>query len=254
MQNSLGFLQQGTADDFVDALIGDVFEHPATHHPYLEGLSSNSLPNIDEAIRDYAFNYSVYSAEFVTYLNLVIAGLTRQHHRELIIENLYEEQGDPNSTVPEKKPHSVIFNEFKEQIGINPEYKAKATISATSLCWRDTFKEICKSQNVCVGLGAIGLGTEMIVPKIYDHFIHAIEDHSSFENSNSMFFRLHVECDDEHSDDLLTVIRDFADVASNREYLRFGAQIALDLRKTFWDVMLSRALCMKSRKKILTAA
>ena len=93
MQNSLSFLRQGTANDFVDALIGDVFEHPATHHPYLEGLSSNSLPNIDEAIRDYAFNYSAYSAEFVTYWNLVIAGLTRQHHRELIIENLYEEQG-----------------------------------------------------------------------------------------------------------------------------------------------------------------
>lgn len=254
MKNSLNFLQQGEANDFVDALIEDVFEHPAIHHPYLEGLSSASLPNIDEAIRDYAFNYSVYSGEFVTYLNLVIAGLTKQEHRDLIIENLYEEQGDPNSPLSEEKPHSVIFNEFKEQIGVNKEYEANATIASTSLCWRNAFKEICRSQNVYVGLGAIGLGTEMIVPRIYDHFIHAIEEHSSFENSNSMFFRLHVDCDDGHSEDLLTVIRDFAVFPNNREYLRFGAQIALDLRKTFWDVMLSRALEMKSRNKIPAAA
>jgi pyrroloquinoline quinone (PQQ) biosynthesis protein C len=156
--------------------------------------------------------------------------------------------------VSEEKPHSVIFNEFKERIGINKDYETKATVASTSLCWRDAFKEICKSQNVCVGLGAIGLGTEMIVPKIYDHFIHAIEDHSSFENCNSMFFRLHVDCDDGHSEDLLTVIRDFADTSNNREYLRFGAQIALDLRKNFWDVMLSRALKMNSTNKIPTAA
>ena len=254
MRKSLDFLQKGSADQFVEALIEDVFEHQAIHHPYLKRLSSGSFADIDEAIRDYALNYSVYSNEFVTYLNFVIAGLTREAHRELIIENLYEEQGDPNSTLIERKPHSEIFREFKEQIGVTKEYEDRAIVAATSVCWRDVFKETCKSQNVCVGLGAIGLGTEMIVPNIYGHFIHAIEDHSTFDNSNSMFFRLHVDCDDEHSEDLLSVIRDFAHAPHNRENLRFGAQIALDLRKTFWDVMLSRALTMKSQNKLSSAA
>ena len=46
------FLHQGTPEQFIDALCADVLEHPAVHHPYLQKLASNELPDIGVAIRD----------------------------------------------------------------------------------------------------------------------------------------------------------------------------------------------------------
>ena len=119
MTASMHLIHEGSASEFVKALLQEVEAHSALNHEYLNRLSSGELPNIDAALRDYAFNYSSYSDRFVEYLDAVIAGIKNKKHQELIRENLLEEEGDPMAVELEDKPHVEIFADFKTRIGVN---------------------------------------------------------------------------------------------------------------------------------------
>lgn len=249
MANVTQYLHRGTTSDFIDAMMYDLSLHPALNHEYLVRLSEGQLPNIELAIQDYAFNYSHYSNEFTSYLKEVISKLSKEKHRQLILENLREEEGNPNAAVIEELPHKEIFQHFKKNIGLGTEHEGEMKLANSAMKWKNDFKKLCFERNVCVGLGAIGFGTEIIVPEIYKHFILAIEMHSNFDNHCSLFFKLHVDCDDDHGNDLLNVIKDFCGLIENRHDLLIGTESALDLRASFWDEMLNRALLMPTRIK-----
>ena len=96
MTASIHLIHEGSASEFVNALLQEVEAHPALNHEYLKRLSTGDLPNIDAALRDYAFNYSFYSDKFVEYLDAVIAGMKNENHKELIRENLLRGRRRPN--------------------------------------------------------------------------------------------------------------------------------------------------------------
>ena len=244
MPSSLDYIHSGTAEQFIDALTEEVFQHPAVHHPYLERLSNGRLPNVDAALRDYAHHYRAYSSGFVGYLDAVIGKLENPEHREVILENLEEEQGDPTSNKLEERPHVEIFADFARRVGADEEFAASNSPCDTALIWRDLFDQKCKSEIAGVGLGAMGLATEYIVPTVYPYFVKAIDEHSSFDAETSLFFRLHVECDDGHGEDIARVTKEVAEDVTQRESIRFGTLSALNLRAAFWDAMLSRAMAM----------
>ena len=98
----------------------------------------------------------------------------------------------------------------------------------------------CNSKVIGVGLGAIGLATEFIVPMVYQHIALAIENHSTFQDSISSFFRIHIDCDEGHSQNLIDITIDIANDMETREAIRFGVISALNLRNSFWDSQIAR--------------
>ncbi|GET35566.1 EF-hand domain-containing protein [Microseira wollei] len=76
--------------NFVEQLQQKAYSHPAFNHPYLQRLAEGNLPDVIGAIKDYAVQYSQYSKNFKTYLNLAIYQLTNQEHKQLISENYQE--------------------------------------------------------------------------------------------------------------------------------------------------------------------
>lgn len=254
MRRSLDCVDKGSKAEFIEALRQDVFSHPATRHPYLDRLAEGSLPCVDQALRDFAFQYSFYSSCFADCLADVAEKVPNKLHQALILENLSEEQGKSSAKNIEERPHSEIFRDFKTTIGVDKAFEADQRACEAVLQWRDNFQKLCSDNSFCVGLGAMGFGTELVVPKIYSHIILAIEAHSSFEKAASHFFRLHVDCDDDHSDVLVDVISDYAETYTNRKLIRNGAVKALDLRTVFWDAMLTRAMSSPTKKSLVSAA
>lgn len=242
MQSSLLLTKEGSAEAFIESLIDEIMLHPAIHHPYLTRLSMGRLPNMEQALREYAFQYSIYSDWFVQYLDAVIANLKSPAHVESLLENLEEEKGDPNAERMEERPHVEIFADFKKRIGIDDAFTSSHAPSTTVLIWRDLFLQKCRSEIPGVGLGAIGLATEFIVPHVYTYLIDAIDKHTKFEREASLFFRLHVECDAEHADEIVDVTTDLAKDVETREGIRFGVFSALNLRRAFWDSQLAAAI------------
>ncbi len=244
---SLELLDRGTAEEFVSALIREALGHPSVHHPYLRRLSRGDFPDISGAIRDYAFQYSFYSANFWKCVEAVLLGLKDPTHRLLIEENLKEERGVPASTRLEEQPHSEMFQRFARAAGCDEAYRASNRPCATVLVWRDLFYQKCQSLQPGVAVGGMGLGTELVVPTVYRYFMAAIANHTRIQKEDYLFFPLHAVCDDGHAEHFREIAVDLAGSPEAREGLRFGVFSALNLRKAFWDVMLSRALSMERR-------
>ncbi len=238
-------MNHGSCSEFVQSLLVDIKAHPALNHPYLVELGAGTLPDVTGAIRDYAHQYSVYSSYFVDYLDGVIKALTDEAHKEELLENIEEEKGDPYATDREKRPHVELFDEFKKQIGVDKAYELAHPASTTTLLWRDLFLQKCNSTIPGVGIGAIGIATENIVPHIYKYIVSAIEEHSDHPNDASFFFRLHMDCDEGHAESLIDVTTEIAQDIETREAIRFGVISSLNLRTAFWDSQYARALRMK---------
>ncbi|MCA9581449.1 MAG: iron-containing redox enzyme family protein [Myxococcales bacterium] len=238
-------LTSGDPATFVAAVCREAKEHPAVHHPYLVRLSQGDLPDIQGALRDYAFQYSFYGTDFVSYLEGVIGSLPFERQRDVIRENLEEEKGDPKSTDLDRIPHVKLFQMFREAIGANEEYRKTNKACTTVLVWRDLFLQKCNSRQLGVALGGMGIGTEYVVPTIYGYILKAIREHTKLSREDAYFFELHSQCDDHHAEDLNNIAVELASEPDVREALRFGALSALNLRKAFWDLMLARAVDMK---------
>ena len=242
MTDSIELLHGGEAADFIDALCTEALAHPAVHHPFLTRLGEGDFEDVPGVLRDYAHQYSIYSAWFTRYLDGVISNLDNPNHIAALMENMEEEKGVPGSDKPEERPHVVLFQEFKDMIGADENYCENTPACTTVLLWRDLFLQKCRSAIPGVGLAAIGLGTEFIISSIYPSLVEAIESHTDLGRDGSLFFRLHVECDEGHADTVKHVTEEVAQDLACREAIRFGVFSSLNLRKAFWDAQLARAL------------
>jgi pyrroloquinoline quinone (PQQ) biosynthesis protein C len=213
MNSSIDYLYEGESGEFIHALELEIGIHPALNHPFLTRLGDGDFGNTAAVLRDYAHQYSVYSEWFTRYLDGVIKNLESEAHVNALMKNLEEEKGIPDSPNPEELPHVELFQRFKDQIG---------GIRG-------------------VGLAAIGLGTEFIISSIYPSIINAIENHTDLGSDASFFFRLHLDCDDNHAEVVKTLTMEVAEDVSTREAIRFGVFSSLNLRKAFWDTQLARA-------------
>ena len=109
------------------------------------------------------------------------------------------------------------------------------------VCWRESFYHLLANGSPAEAVGAIGLGTENIVNKIYTPIIQAIKRLGTLERRDYVFFELHCEVDDDHHEALLRIAHDFAEIPGNRIDLRKGMLKALGFRARFWDWMHERA-------------
>ena len=249
MKDSLELIYSGTPESFIEALCREALEHPAVTHQYLVKLSKGQYPDMIAALADYAYQYSFYSDSFTEYLDAVIQSLSSESHKSSLRENFEEEAGDPESDDLAKKPHKWLFNRFAELVGVNDAYRSEHTACPTVMVWRDLFLQKCQTPQEGVGVGAIGIGTEFVVPKIYGYIIQAIREHTDLGGDAAFFFELHTEADEEHADDLNKILVDLAVTPDAREKIRFGTISTLNLRKAFWDIMLARAERMPSSER-----
>ena len=240
-------ISKGTPQEFCDALCREAMEHPAVRHPYLVRLSQGEFPDIQGALRDYAYQYSFYGSDFVNYLSGVIGSLPLQRQRDTIYHNLEEERGEPRATELEKMPHTKMFQVFRRAIGVDENYEQTTKACTTVMVWRDLFYQKCQSRQLGVALGGMGMGTEYIVPTMYSYILKGIKEHTSLTPRDYYFFELHAKCDDDHAQDLINIAAELAVDPNVREGLRFGVFSALNLRRAVWDVMLARATDMPAR-------
>lgn len=242
MRQSWELIHRGGAEDFVETLCAEAADHPAVHHPYLERIAAGDLPDVTWALRDYAYQYAFYSQEFPSYLEGVIASLASEAHRARLLENLEEERGAPDSDDPDRIPHTELFARFRRAIGVDEAWAARHKPITTALVWRELALQKFRSAQLGVGVGAIGIGTEFVVPTIYTYLLEGIRGYTDLAPADYYFFTLHAQCDQAHAEDLRVITIDIAHEPGTREAIRFGVFSALNLRKAFWDIMLSRAL------------
>ena len=242
-----------TTDSYLEDLVQEALSHPGVCHPYLADLSAGNLPDLAWAIRDFAVQYPGYCAHFPRYLTMVISKLDSPEHRMTLMQNLIEESGmlddeelavlvehgiDPDWV--QGVPHPKLFERFQQALGVLDSHEHTDDVLEV-VCWRESFYHLLSNGSPAESVGAIGLGTENVVNKIYTPIIRAIERLGTLDRREYVFFELHCEVDEDHHEALLNIARDFSVIPQNRIDLRKGMLKALGLRAIFWDWMHNRA-------------
>ncbi|MDP7637079.1 MAG: iron-containing redox enzyme family protein [Phycisphaerae bacterium] len=242
-----------TGDSYLEDLVQEALSHSGVCHPYLTDLSEGNLPDLKWAICDFAVQYPGYCAHFPRYLTMVISKLDSPEHRMTLMQNLIEESGtldddeiqvlteygiDPDWV--QGIPHPKLFQRFQHAMGVLESHEYTEDLLEV-VCWRESFYHLLSNGSAAEAVGAIGLGTENVVNKIYTPIIRAIKRLGTIDRRDSVFFELHCEVDEDHHEALLKIARDFVDIPQNRLDLRKGMLKALGLRSIFWDWMHNRA-------------
>jgi pyrroloquinoline-quinone synthase len=234
---------------FISNLCTRALNSTAVKHPYLDAMREGSFPNVKMAYQDFAFQYGLYSIRFTQYLSEVINNLSNVEHKRVVQNNLSEERGNCYSVdLPPDVlsniaglSHARLYQRFQEALGIDASYRETTPQSQTALLWSGQFLQLCKTHEN-VGIGAVGIGTELIVSSIYNQIFDGLKAHSSVSQSQRVFFDLHSECDDLHAEQILSITEDLAHDHNAREQIEYGAVMALNMRTIFWDKMLERGL------------
>ena len=238
----------GVGADFIAALSAEALASAAVNHPYLHAIRDGDFPDVEQALRDFAFEYGCYSHRFTRYVSAVIDKLDSEVHRDILRANLAEEQGNAHDAdlppavlaTVSGQPHTVLYRRFQEALGIDASYRQRRRPSPISLSWQQQFTRLCET-NACVGVGAIGIGTELIVSPIYEQILTGLKRHSRLTDTERVFFDLHSECDDQHASDLLMIAESLAQDAEACEQIAYGARAAIAMRISFWDAMLEQS-------------
>ena len=245
----------GTRFSSIHRLVDEALAHRALRHPYLMKLESGDFPDIVGALKDFAHQYSAYSVDFRTYLEITISKLTHPEHRDWLRENLREENGHlelQELAVLEQMgirkewvqdiAHPLLFARFQHALGITEEWRANNPFCKEAVGWRESLMSLLAAADSAQAVGALGLGTENVVKYIYKPIVAAIQNHLDLSLEESVFFPLHCQVDDEHGLILQKIAADLlAESDHSYHQLRSGMLMALDLRSTFWDTLLTRA-------------
>ena len=239
---------------FIKRISEQALSSAAINHPYLTAISKGEFGDMQAAFQDFAYQYGLYSKHFTRYLTAVIDNLSEPNHKNILLENLQEEQGNAHDVdlPPEVllsvlgQPHCVLFKRFQQALSVDEHYALQHGPCQTGLFWSKHFLHLCQ-ENQYIGLGAIGIGTELIVSRIYEQILMGLEHHSGLSQSERVFFDLHSGCDDEHAAQILAITEELASSQSICEQIEYGTKMALNMRIMFWDKMLERALHFGSR-------
>jgi pyrroloquinoline quinone (PQQ) biosynthesis protein C len=101
----------------------------------------------------------------------------------------------------------------------------------------ETMLECCRNARPMVGLGALCLGAEAIVPEVYSTILNGF-DAVREPRENLHFFTIHVSDDDEHARTMRNIIlRELSNNSRSRYDLEYGAARAFDARVEFFEAI-----------------
>src|SRR4030067_421710 len=225
-----------STNEFFDKLEAEVLKHPAANdHPYLQKFRTNADM---KAVNLYAEQYYCFSRHFSRYLAGAIAICPDEAGRAPLIKNLFEEYGGRSE---EKKgmnaelTHPAIFRMFLRAAGVNTDQQALDNIKMLP----ETKLFVEKYLNIhymdyVEDLGALGPGTEYIVPTMYQPIREGCK-RAGLNDDAVLFFSAHIELDVEHAANIRNSLAFCSKTEEQQRKIRKGAFDFLDARTVLWD-------------------
>ena len=181
-----------------------------------------------------------YSRHFTRFLCALLANLTAEEDRMALIENLFEEMGYGDLG---DEPHSKIYRDMLTQLNLDPAMSPPLPETKALV---ETMMRLCADPNPIVGLGALCLGAEAIVPHIYSQIMQGLRARG-FPEQHLRFFPLHIDGDDDHALTMKAIIdRELARNPNAKNALLKSAEESIRQRAAFFDGISRRAAAARS--------
>jgi pyrroloquinoline-quinone synthase len=176
-----------------------------------------------------------YSRHFTRYLCGLLASMANEVDRQVLTENLFEEMGLGHMG---DKPHSQIYREMLKALDLDP--LEEPPLPATAELVR-TMLNLSRDADPLVGLGALCLGAEAIVPHVYAQVFRGLRA-AGLPEEHLTFFPLHIDGDDDHALTMKAIIdREVAKNPARKTGLLRAARAAIEKRRQFFLELTSHA-------------
>lgn len=180
-------------------------------------------------LKGFIAQHHYYSRKFVNYLCALIANLEDKEHAQALLQNLAEEAGlTPNCKIP----HFKLYQKMMEDLKV--DMREYTPLPATDQLIQ-VMMDCCKHENSLVGLAALLIGAEAIVPYLYSQIVTAFQQHGT-PLKHLVFFNVHIQHDDGHAQTLSQILQHYLDLSSESHALvvNIGGQL-LKARRQFLD-------------------
>jgi pyrroloquinoline-quinone synthase len=225
-----------SAEEFVDKLQQDCLDHPALNHSYLKKFEAGKVNK--NHVKLFGEQYYCFSRHFSRYLAALVAITPDEASRAPLIKNLHEEYGGRQEEHRDMDPeltHPAIFRKFLRSVGIDtsPEVLDAIKPLPETKLFVDKYLNI-RFLSYIEAFGALGPGTEYIVPKMYTYIREGCRK-AGLSEDDVLFFSAHIELDVEHAEGIKNSLLPFAQTEDHQEILRRGAMDFLDARTVLWN-------------------
>lgn len=228
-------------------LKSEASQHEAVDHPYLRALAAGSLDDPRGALQDFARAYAGYNEWFPRFLEALESRLPEPLSTALDSNRAEEVGSYSESTLCELEnaglrrewvdgiPHPELYRRFQRSLGVDPG--SLVAPGSPVARWREALLQILVSDHPAAAVGAIGLGTELVVARMYARVLEAVDRFGEIRPEGRSFLVLHSLVDDGHAASLIELAGRFARDDEGQEALARGMRAALELRASFWDEM-----------------
>jgi hypothetical protein len=187
---------------------------------------------------------------------MVASKISDQHSKDLILENMDEENGNYEEgdlvilegsgisrDLVNKVPHRFLIKRFLEAVGVDPS-KLTVDQDTPGAAFTRGMLTMYEEMNACEALAVIGFAIEQTVSGLYSYIWEGLKK-SSMPADDYVFFPLHILVDDGHADLLKG--------AFAREWVRNPAQCA-NAEKIVFDVLDTRSAMFAEVRTLAEAA
>jgi pyrroloquinoline-quinone synthase len=178
-----------TTEEFLVKLDEIVNERHMLQHPFYLMWNEGQL-TID-MLREYAIEYYHQVHNFPTYVSATHANCDDMEVRQMLLENLVEEEHGPNN-------HPELWVRFAETVGVTrDEIKSRRFLPHTRASV-SILKELARRNNPAEGLAAL-YAYESQIPEISTTKIDGLKKWYNLDTPNALeFFAVHEHADEIH--------------------------------------------------------
>ncbi len=214
----------------VDAMLARLHAAQAGHRFWdnrvFRACAAGALTRDD--FRFFFSQYYLYTRSFTRYLAALMASCESDLHRARLAENIWEEGG---GAAPERR-HAEIFRRFLRD-GLEVDVDDLDFEDVTRFFVRE-YLDFCLHAHPAAGSAFLSLGTEGIVPRMYAILVDGLLK-AGVAEEHIAFFRIHMECDDEHAETLEEMMASYAATPDWFNTCLRSMDYALTLRHRFFE-------------------
>lgn len=178
--------------------------------------------------------YYKYSRDFTRYIAALMANCESDYYRSCLSMNLWEEGGGAN---PDER-HAQMFRDFLQRtLGIRNLEEIQ--YDDHTLLFAQQYLDRCRYNGAPYGTAFLSMGTEGIVSRMYSILIKGMRA-AGIADDDLRFFKLHVDCDDDHAEVLAEMMASYSDRQDWYNTCATAIDDALTLRGRFFDSLHER--------------
>ncbi|MGH1363958.1 MAG: CADD family putative folate metabolism protein [Calditrichia bacterium] len=212
-------------NEFIARLDATIATYSLLKHPFYQLWNMGELDK--PTLVEYAKQYYAHVEAFPVYLSAVHSRCEDTSARQLILENLIEEEfGEEN--------HPELWLRFAEGVGGTREAVKSATVLPETIQSVNTLKRLTCSDNFAEGIAAL-YAYESQVPEVARKKREGLKEFYGIEDDRTVsYFSVHEEADIEHSDAEREILLRYATDSSTEERLLNAAE---ESAKAMWMLL-----------------